>query len=119
MITIILISIAIILFLLSFFVPDRFKQLEKNVEELSLQHVQDIYQLKKKMRILEEELMAPEALGYGNKMVDTSPKINEILKSQVLALYAQGHSIEEISSRSTLSHKEIENILLMAEMEER
>ncbi|WP_050615776.1 hypothetical protein [Bacillus testis] len=119
MATIILLATALVLFIISFFVPDRVSQLEKNVEELSLQHMQDVYQLKKKVRILEEELLAPDSLGFSAEIKNPASKVNEILKNQVLALYAQGLDPEAISKRSALSTEEIGMILQTAEMGDR
>ena len=42
---IILLGLSILLFILSFFKKDRTTELERNIEELSLQHMQDMYQL--------------------------------------------------------------------------
>lgn len=49
--------IAIALFILSFFVNDRFEDLENQIEQLSISTMQDTYQMKKKIKILEEELL--------------------------------------------------------------
>ena len=115
MIIISLLVLAILLFILSFFKADRVTDLERNVEELSLQHIQDVFQLKRQIRILEEELLTPEqdyfsANYYSSNEVSTM-KVNEILKNQVISLYKQGFSIEEISARSTLSHNDIIQII--------
>ncbi|PAQ14797.1 hypothetical protein CD798_09055 [Bacillaceae bacterium SAOS 7] len=47
---------AIGFFLLSLFQKDRYKQLSKEMEDLSMQQLQENYQLKQKIKILEEEL---------------------------------------------------------------
>lgn len=114
---IVLFAIGILLLVLSFFKDDRVSALERNIEELSIQHVQDVYQLKQKIRVLEEELLIQDSSDYitankGSSTSDERPvKVNEILKSQVLSLYQQGLSIDEISQRSTLSHEEIMIVL--------
>ncbi|MBD3107650.1 hypothetical protein IEO70_04660 [Bacillus sp. AGMB 02131] len=106
-----LLVLAILLFILSFFKIDRVSELERNVEEMSLQHIQDIYQLKRQVRILEEELLTPEHSSIPSDFQENTTRISEILKNQVKSLYQQGFSIDEISARSTLSHDDIMQIL--------
>ncbi|RLL48072.1 hypothetical protein D8M04_02015 [Oceanobacillus piezotolerans] len=53
--------VAVALFILSYFVNDKFEDLESQVEQLSITTMQDTYQMKKKIKILEEELL-PEGL---------------------------------------------------------
>lgn len=57
-----LLCIAILLFLVSFIKKDSLTNIEKSIDELSLQHMQDVYQLKKRIRILEEELLSMNTL---------------------------------------------------------
>lgn len=57
-----IIVIAVVLFILSFFMDDKIAQLESEVEQLSITTMQETYQLKKKVKILEEELL-PENLS--------------------------------------------------------
>ncbi|MEN2765979.1 hypothetical protein [Ornithinibacillus xuwenensis] len=52
--------IAIALFVLSFFLNDRFEKIESEIEQLSISTMQDTYQLKKKVKILEEELLTED-----------------------------------------------------------
>lgn len=56
---------AIILLLLSFAGKDRIKLLEDQVEQLSLTQLQETYLIKKKLKVLEEELLM-EPLDYNN-----------------------------------------------------
>ncbi|SHF61159.1 hypothetical protein [Ornithinibacillus halophilus] len=53
----IILAIALVLFVLSFFLNDKFDKLETEIEQLSISTMQDSYQLKKKVQILEEELL--------------------------------------------------------------
>lgn len=76
-----LLVLAILLLILSFFKADRVTDLERNIEEMSLQHVQDIFQLKRQVRILEEELLTPEQdhfpdIHYSSNK-EKSLKVNE------------------------------------------
>ena len=52
-----LLAIAILLLLLSFFKRDKVNDLEEQLEQLSLMTIQEHYQLKKRIKILEEELL--------------------------------------------------------------
>lgn len=50
--------VAVVLFVLSFFMNDRLEELESQVEQLSITTMQDTYQMKKKVKVLEEELLS-------------------------------------------------------------
>ncbi|MFD1736554.1 hypothetical protein ACFSCX_08245 [Bacillus salitolerans] len=52
-----LLSFAILLLFLSFFKRDKINDLEEQLEQLSLNVMQENYQLKKRLSILEEELL--------------------------------------------------------------
>ncbi|HEY4602646.1 MAG TPA: hypothetical protein VIG73_15365 [Cerasibacillus sp.] len=51
------IVVAVVLLILSLFMKDRIDDLENQVEQMSLSNMQDTYQLKKKIKILEEEIL--------------------------------------------------------------
>lgn len=51
------IVVAVVLLILSLFMKDRIDDLENQVEQLSLSNMQDTYQLKKKIKVLEEEIL--------------------------------------------------------------
>ncbi|WP_373892821.1 hypothetical protein ACUL41_08940 [Virgibacillus natechei] len=57
-----IIIVAVVLFILSFFMNDKFKDLESQVEQLSISTMQDTYQMKKKIKILEEELLPEDIM---------------------------------------------------------
>ncbi|PLS15231.1 hypothetical protein CVD28_23165 [Bacillus sp. M6-12] len=110
-----LLVFAVILLLFSFFKKDRITKLEEEMEQMTLNHMQDIYQLKRKIKVLEEELLiqdVPTGNGKGFRPAAApvsakKPAINEILKSQVLSLYQQGLPLEQIEKQSALSMNEI------------
>jgi len=52
--------IAVMLFILSYFMNDRLEELESQVEQLSISTMQDTYQIKKKIKTLEEELLSDD-----------------------------------------------------------
>ncbi len=49
--------IGVILFVLSYFMNDRIEEIESQLEHYSITSMQDTYQMKKKIKILEEELL--------------------------------------------------------------
>ncbi|MDQ0218307.1 hypothetical protein ELQ35_12560 [Peribacillus cavernae] len=113
-----LLTVAILLLIFSFFKKDNVKKLEEELEELTLSHMQDIYQLKRKVKVLEEELLIGESSGQTlvppqsvRSVVKNQPQINEILKVQVLSLYQQGLSLEQIAKQSTLAVETVRNII--------
>lgn len=102
------------LFIISFFQKDPAHHLKKEVDELSMQFLQETYQLKKKLKVIEEELL----------ITDTFPKdrvnktgggqagtVNEIIKNQVISLYYQGVGMQNISRQSSLSLQQVQEIL--------
>ncbi|GLY09959.1 hypothetical protein ACP2W0_05635 [Pseudobacillus badius] len=104
----------IVFFLLSFFVKDRSRLLEKEVEDLSLQFLQETYQLKKKIKVLEEELLIGPPVTSLQKTAaagETAAGVNEILKNQVISLYYQGVKLEDIARQSSLSLSQVRQIL--------
>ncbi|MBO0995240.1 hypothetical protein [Bacillus sp. SD088] len=107
---IILLSLAVLLFLISLFQPDRTKALEKELEQVSMKLLQENYLLKKRVKVLEEELLASD---FQESFVTKEPinKPNEILKNQVIALYHQGLSLGQISKQSSLPISHVQQIL--------
>lgn len=55
-----IVVVAVVLFVLSFFLNDRFEKIESELEQLSISTMQDTYQLKKKVKVLEEELLTED-----------------------------------------------------------
>lgn len=55
-----IVGVAVVLFILSFFLHDKFADLESQFEQFSISTMQDTYQMKKKIKILEEELLTDD-----------------------------------------------------------
>ncbi|WP_108670795.1 hypothetical protein [Peribacillus acanthi] len=107
-----LLVVAIVLLSLSFFSKDRVTKLEEDLEQLSLTYMQDVYQLKRKMNVLEEELLIQEpSTSVQPARHQKKGPVNQILKSQVISLYNQGLSLQQIEKQSTLSQDEIIEII--------
>ncbi|MEL3961654.1 hypothetical protein [Lysinibacillus endophyticus] len=129
----IIMIIGIICIVLSFFLKDSSKKVEQELEELSISIYQETNSLKKRLKIVEEELLlepnfnvkspvstkkqmdAYKQQQVSNKSFNPTPKkqtqINEILVAQVISLNKQGYPIDEISKMSTLSKEQIKSIL--------
>lgn len=105
-----LVSFSILLLVISFFQRDRYRDIEKDIEELSMNVLQEHYQLKKRIRVLEEELMVD-----GDAPLKRTPPvrkpIHEVVKNQVIALYQQGIPVEQIAKQSALSKAEVKQLI--------
>ncbi|MGM0887873.1 MAG: hypothetical protein ACQEW5_13085 [Bacillota bacterium] len=113
---VLLFSLAIVLLIISFFGKDKVAKLEEDLEQMTLTYMQDIYQLKKKVKILEEEFVIQDDPVPSVKdpltvtSNDTEP-IHEILKSQVLSLYSQGLTLDQIARQSSLTKEQTISVI--------
>lgn len=122
--SIILMAIGIICIILSFFFKDSSKKVEKELEDLSISIYQETNSLKRRVKLIEEELLldsnlnVPLSNGAKNKKVSYSKDskndlkgINEILIQQVIELNKQGYSLADIKKLSSLNEAQILLIL--------
>ncbi|WP_258535613.1 hypothetical protein [Bacillus sp. 03113] len=107
-----LLGFSIIILILSFFLKDPHKQLQEELDQMSLQHLQELSQIKKRLRLLEEEILMsvdhfqlPSLDGLEKK------EVNSIIQSQVISLARQGIPIDMIAKQSSLSLKDVQSIL--------
>lgn len=112
----ILIIIGAIIVIISFFIGNTSKSTEKDLEQLTLSFYNENDQLKRRIKVIEEELLlsskSPVNQTTTKKSAATSiSSINKILVSQVLVLHEQGYSMSEIAKRSSLTSDEIISIL--------
>ncbi len=113
---VLLFSLAIVLLIISFFGKDKVAKLEEDLEQMTLTYMQDIYQLKKKVKILEEEFVIQDAPvpSVKDQLTVTSndiEPIHEILKSQVLSLYGQGLTLDQIARQSSLTKEQTISVI--------
>ena len=113
---ILLFSLAIVLLIISFSGKDKVAKLEEDLEQMTLMYMQDIYQLKKKVKILEEEFVIQDAPVPSVKDQSTVTSndiepIHEILKSQVLSLYSQGLTLDQIARQSSLTKEQTISVI--------
>jgi hypothetical protein len=107
-----LLSLSALFFIISFFQKDRYKTLEKDLEELSMNFLQENYTLKKRLQVLEEELLMEETPVFQVPHAKSpKKKVHEIVKNQVLALHAQGMKLEQIARQSALPINEVQEII--------
>lgn len=104
-----LLIVAILLILLSLLKKDRSKQIEEQLEQLSITYLQEIYQLKKKINILEEEILATSDGKLFHANISTGRKVD--LMTEVGQYYEAGYSEEKIAELTTLSEHEVHNLL--------
>lgn len=110
-ITYVLLGISLFILLLSLFQKDPYKELKEEIDHLTLQHVQELYQVKKKLKILEEELLISNDQLSETAVTDNDREIHDIIKNQVLALAQQGKPIEQIAVQSSLTIEDVFAIL--------
>jgi hypothetical protein len=105
-----LLGFSILLFFVSFFQKDRYAAIEKEVEDLSMTVLQENYQMKKRLKVLEEELLMDGEAFQGHKPSSRKP-IHEVVKNQVIALHQQGTPLEQIAKQSALTKSEVAHII--------
>ncbi|USK73421.1 hypothetical protein [Peribacillus frigoritolerans] len=113
---VLLFSLAIVLLIISFFGKDKVAKLEEDLEQMTLTYMQDIYRLKKKVKILEEEFVIQDdpVPSVKDQITVTSndiEPIHEILKSQVLSLYSQGLPLDQIARQSSLTKEQTISVI--------
>ncbi|MCM3122412.1 hypothetical protein QNH36_16755 [Mesobacillus sp. AQ2] len=107
-----LVVLAALLFALSFFLKDPYKELREEIDQLTIQQIQDLYQIKKKLKVLEEELLVGDANLDRQSSFNTGKKqIHEIIKNQVWSLAQQGMDLNQIAKQSSLSTQEVQEII--------
>ncbi|MGE7942906.1 hypothetical protein [Lysinibacillus sp. RS5] len=138
--SIILMIVGILLIIVSFFFKNNAKKVEQDVEELSISIFQETNNLKRRLKIVEEELLlepefqvksnsaqnnmqdpkvqqviqAVQQAAQASKAGQGSPQtknIHQIIVSQVLELNKQGLSVADISIRSNLTEEQVRQVI--------
>ncbi|WP_130859825.1 hypothetical protein [Gracilibacillus phocaeensis] len=104
-----IIAVGIILWIASFFMQDKFKQLEEQMEQLSISSLQESYQLKKKIGVLEEELLMDDA----SVRQSLHPKRNmeTDITNEIFTLYQQGHDTDSIAEQLQINEQDVITII--------
>ncbi|WP_018923763.1 hypothetical protein [Salsuginibacillus kocurii] len=94
------------LFALSFLVTKKETSAKEDVEQLSMTMMAEVYQLKKKLNVLEEELLHETTLQVGSTQF-TSDQLQE----EVISWFRAGYSVEEIATEMELTPDEVRHFL--------
>ncbi|MBT2685697.1 hypothetical protein [Bacillus sp. ISL-37] len=104
--------LAALLFAISFFLKDPYKELREEIDQLTIQQIQDLYQIKKKLKVLEEELLVNDTTLEKQSSFNTGKnQIHDIIKNQVWSLAQQGMDINQIAKQSSLTNQEVQEII--------
>lgn len=109
-----LIIVAIVLFVISYFLTDKVDHLEEQFEQFTISTQQDTYQLNRKMRLLEKHLKDQSGSSIVNDNVankQDNESINPIVMQKIKHLHEQGYSVEDIIKQTGLSQEEINHVL--------
>lgn len=103
-----ILAIGVVLLIISFFMSDRFDELESEFEQFSISTMQDTYQMKKKIEVLEEELLTDGNLTSNMlRGTDSEPRVIQ----RVIQLHQEGLSIVDIAQRTKLANSDIQTII--------
>lgn len=109
-----LLALSVFLILLSFFMKDPYDALKEEIDQMTLQQAQEMYQIKKKITVLEEELLMDDFIQQPKVLKDSTVSqtvVHDIIKNQVFALAQQGRTIDQIAVQSSLSPESVLRIL--------
>lgn len=108
-----LLIFSLILFVISFFLKDPSTEIRNELDQFMMQQVQEMYQIKRKIKILEEELLIDDSDFKPNfaKAPTYKKEIHAIIKNQVWSLSQQGVSLDQIARQSSLSKEDVYNII--------
>ncbi|MBU9712261.1 hypothetical protein [Evansella tamaricis] len=95
-----------ILFILSLLQKDRTKELEKQVENMSIQLMQEMYQLKQKVKVMEEEFILE---SNQDDLLGDPARV--LTRDDVLAMYEDGYSVTDIATITNREQDDIETML--------
>lgn len=111
-----LIIIAVAVIVISFFVDDKFADLEKEMEQLSFDVVQDKYKLERKMKVLEEELLGGTTPIHKVKTKRQASHQNVSEEDVAISLYQKGYTPSQISQFTSTSMEKVEQIIQSANL---
>jgi len=103
-----LIGISFFLLLVSFFGKDRLKQVEEQLDQLTLSLAQETYQLKKRLKVLEEELLMDDVIQSTKTRAETAAFS---VHDRIRLLYKQGLSAEQIARETAMTVEEVRMVL--------
>ena len=109
-IPLILLIIGVLAVIASFFVGSKSRAMDDELENVSVSLHQETSNLKKRVRLLEEELMVASP-SLDSDSAAPKKTIHAIILNQITSLHSQGYTIPEIAKRASLSEKEVTDVL--------
>ncbi|NIK13384.1 hypothetical protein [Alkalibacillus almallahensis] len=111
-----LLVIGISLFIISFFMSNRFNDIEQELEQLSMSQIQNQYVLNNKIKVLEEELLSETMdINFNTKQEQSKETGNEHKEPAIVArvknLYQQGYNPKEIEQQTGLAEDDVKIII--------
>ncbi|MCM2677808.1 hypothetical protein [Alkalicoccobacillus plakortidis] len=103
----ILLGVAVLLILLSFFRKERNSKYEQQIENMSISFMQEIYQLKKQIRTLE---LDAEIVAQHTPLATRSETQIQIMRD-VLDLHKRGYATDGIAAETGLNSMEVDQVL--------
>lgn len=104
-----LFALATLLFILSFFRKDKTAELAKQIDQMSITYMQEMYQLKRKISLLEEELLI--SADQSTTLRQNHSNSHSKLLAEVIKLYENGFDMSSIASQTKLSKNEVNQLL--------
>ncbi|PSL42315.1 hypothetical protein B0H94_11618 [Salsuginibacillus halophilus] len=105
-----LIAVAALLFLLSFIPAKKEREEKQQLEQMNLSLMGEMYQLKKKVQVLEEELLGGTLDPQPDYAKAQSTGQAELFE-EAGAMYRSGYAIPAIAREMKLTESEVQNIL--------
>nr|WP_216366447.1 sigma factor-like helix-turn-helix DNA-binding protein [Geobacillus sp. BMUD] len=97
--------LAIIFLVISFFAKDELKPLEEQIDHLTVSLAQETYQIKKRLQVIEEELLIPERQRFASLQRNGPLSPTD---RRILFLHKQGFPLEDIARETGLTVAEVE-----------
>ncbi|MBA2173591.1 hypothetical protein H0266_01650 [Halobacillus locisalis] len=104
-------SVSIVLYILSFFMNNRMKELEEQLEQVSMEMMQSNYQTSQKLKVLEEELLAEDLTGEILKNQEKTTGQQPPLIENVFAMYQRGYKAHYIAKHTNLDVHDVQSLI--------
>lgn len=105
--------VSIVMLIISFFVNNRLKEVEDQYEQLTMTMMQNNYQMKQKMKVLEEELLSEDL----TEEILKQPYSEAFTKKQlplvdvVQSMHERGYKAHYIAKETNLSEHDVQSLL--------
>ncbi|KZZ86323.1 MULTISPECIES: hypothetical protein [Bacillaceae] len=103
---VVLLVAAIALLVYSFTKKDKVQEIEKDLDQLQLSAMQEIYKLKKKIKVLEEEILQDDIQSLSQE-----EQLDYHIEKKVVAKYKHGMTVDAIAKSENISVKQVQAII--------